>query len=199
MKFGAMRLRSVFDHHQFVPAGDVQNGIHIRGLAVKADREDSASALGDSGFDLPDVDVECTRIDIDLHRGRTCITDGGYSGKEGEWNGDDFVAWSDACCEQRQVQRAGSRIDPESVFDTAIRRELFFKCLGLFPQNELAASENARDGCIDFGFEFAILGGEINEGDHGANLIFAVCGGPSADPLARGRRARRPVDVQILS
>src|ERR1700693_1187260 len=76
--FGAMRLRHVFDHHQFVPAGDVQDRIHIRGLAVEMYRQNSASAFGDGGFDLPDVDVKCPGIDVDIDRGRPNVTNGSH-------------------------------------------------------------------------------------------------------------------------
>jgi hypothetical protein len=110
---------------------------------------------------LLDVDVECSGIDVDVYRRCSGVTDSRHRGEESEGDGDHFVAWSNASPEQRQVQGAGPGIDADGVVDTAIRRELFFKRLGLGAQNELAALENARDGGVDFGLELAILRGEI--------------------------------------
>ncbi len=56
--FGADGLGGVFDDHEAVAAGDLQDGIHVGALPVEMHGNDRLGVGGDLGLDLANVEVE---------------------------------------------------------------------------------------------------------------------------------------------
>ena len=109
-------------------------------------------------------------LDVHENRARSDVTDRRNGGDEGKGNGDDLIARSDACRQQRQVKRAGAGIDRDGMLRAAIGGELFFERCHLFSQDVLRGSKHVQDGGIDFRLDGGILRLQIEERDHATRL-----------------------------
>src|SRR5438128_5978973 len=68
------------------------------------------------------------RLNIDEHWLGTDVTDRPRGCNKCKRNGDDFVPCTNPAGDDRQVERACSRIDADTVANTAISGKLRFKC-----------------------------------------------------------------------
>ncbi len=155
--FGAVSLRGVFDHSQSAPACDLQDRIHVGSLAAEMDGKNCLGARGDRALDFRGVHREVARIDVDEHRPRAAILDRRDGRDERVRHGDDFGAGADACRQQRQVQRTGSRIYADRVIGAAVTREVLLERGDVAAQNELGAIQRAQDCCVDLRFDARVL------------------------------------------
>src|SRR5205085_7116227 len=79
--FGAMSMRRVFDHDEFVFAGDGVDGAHVARDPAEVDGDDRFGSRRDGALDLLRVDVERVELDVDEY-GRGVCRDGGRGGGE---------------------------------------------------------------------------------------------------------------------
>ncbi len=164
--FGAVRLAGVLDDHQSMPAGDLQQRIHVGRLAVQADRNDRLGLVGDRRLERRDVHREGLRIDVDEDCLGARVVDRRNRGHEGERDGDDLVAATDAGGEQGQVQRARAGVDRHADGRAAVGREFLFERRHLGAERERAALQHALDRGVHFGLDREVLGLEIDERNH---------------------------------
>ncbi len=165
---GTVRLTGIFDHHQAVPPGDLQDGVHVSRLAVEVHRDDRFGPLGDRGFDRVRVDVEGARIDVDEHRPRPGVADRRHRRDEGERNRDDLVARTDVRGKQREVKGARAGVHADTVLRLTIGRELRFERGNLGAQGELAALQYALDRRVYLILDRRVLGLQIDKRNHAA-------------------------------
>ena len=149
-----------------MPLCDVQDRIHVRGLAVQMHRENGLGSLGNRRLDRRDVHRESARIDVDEHRGCIHIVDRGHRCHEGEGDGNDFVATPDVGCEQRQVQGAGSGIHADTVRRLTVGRKLCLECGHFGTERELATVQNALDRGVHLVLDRRVLRLEIDKRNH---------------------------------
>jgi hypothetical protein len=119
---GAEALSGILDDRQAVPGGDGIDFVHIRRLAVEADRHDGAGPGGDRDFDLAGVDIAGVRFDIDEDRRGAEQGDDFGGGDEGERGGDDFVTRLDIEGHQGNQQRLGTGSDRNAVLRSRVSR-----------------------------------------------------------------------------
>ena len=93
-------MRCILDDFQIVGARDVEDAIHVAGVAGEVHRQDRADALVRAALehllDAGRVDVEGAGIDINEHRARAEIAENLGGRGEGERRGDNLVAGADA-------------------------------------------------------------------------------------------------------
>ena len=97
---GAGGVGGVLDDFQIVGARDVEDAIHVAGVAGEVHRQDRADALVRAALerllDARGVDVEGAGIDVDEHRPRAEVAEHLGGRGEGERRGDNLVAGADA-------------------------------------------------------------------------------------------------------
>ena len=87
-------MAGVFDDVEVVLLGDGHDGVHVGHLAKEVDGDDGFGFGGDGGGDEVGVDVVGFGVDIDEDGFGTDASDAACGGEEGEWCGDDFIAWA---------------------------------------------------------------------------------------------------------
>src|ERR1051326_5731346 len=133
-----MSLCGIFNDQQIVPARNFHNGVHVSSLTIEVDWQNCFGARGDSRFNQRRVHSERAGINIYEHRTSACVYNRGNAGHERERDGNDFIAGTDSCSKERQMQGAGSGVQSDALGYSAIRSEIPFKGLDFSTQNELA-------------------------------------------------------------
>ena len=65
--FRAVRLGGVFHHGETVPPGEGEDGIQVKGVAVKVDGQDGLGARGDGAFHEARVEVHGSGLDVHVN------------------------------------------------------------------------------------------------------------------------------------
>ena len=162
---GTKALGSVLDHRQVVTCSDGVDFVHIRRLAVEADRHDGFGLRRDGGFDLACIDVAGIGLDIDEDRHGSEQDDDFGGGDEGEGGGDHLVARLDAERHEGDEQGFGTAGDGDAVAGAGVGFEAFFEFADFRPHDVLAVVEHLLDARVDGGLEGLILTLQINEGN----------------------------------
>jgi len=169
----AVCLGGILDHFQIVPASDLENGIHVAGLAVEMHGNDGARVRGNSGFDLFRIDDERVFLDIEedgLGAGRG----NRFRGRNERMGGrDHFVPDADAERLQCQAQRVSSvpaagavqvRRGARCVLPLpAVLRKLDLEVPDILAANERAPRDDALDRGVDVVSDAQILSIEVDE------------------------------------
>ena len=71
----SVRLSRIFQYENFKFFGNRTNRIHIRGTAIKMDRNNRTRSRRDGPFNLPGIEIGSGRIDIHEHRPRAAVRD----------------------------------------------------------------------------------------------------------------------------
>jgi hypothetical protein len=171
---GAVRLRGIFDDDEAMTARDRQDRIHVSHRSMEMDRHDRLGARRDRALDPRRIHGPAIGIDIDKDRRGAAIEDGGGRRDEGQRNGDDLIAGSDAGSEQRQVQRRSAAVDGNAAIGAAIRGKGIFEGDDFRAENELSAVQDAGQRGIDRILGLAILRLEIEERDQRAVLAMST-------------------------
>ena len=66
--FGTMHFRRILDDDQLVPAGDIQDRVHVSRMAVDVHHQDRFATRCNPGLDLPGIHLPGTWIRIHQHR-----------------------------------------------------------------------------------------------------------------------------------
>ena len=131
----AGRVRRVLDDFQIVVARDLENAIHVAGVAGEVHRQNRAHApIGaalERLLDARGIDVEGARIDVDEHRPRAQVAEHLRRRGESERRGDNLVARTDAERPQRQMQRAGAMRKRERMLGAHVLGEFVLEAFGL--------------------------------------------------------------------
>ena len=97
---GTGGVRGVLDNFQIVGARDVEDAIHVAGVAGEVHRQDCADAFVGAALerllDAGGIDVEGAGIDVDEHRARAEVAENLGGRGESERRGDNLVAGADA-------------------------------------------------------------------------------------------------------
>jgi hypothetical protein len=158
--------------------------------------DDGASAIGERGVEVGDVDVEGRDLDVDENGNQAVLDDRVDGGRKAGGEGDDFVAGlelavAEAFGGQRgdgeQVRR-GTGVDEDGLADAGEASELALELFG-----EASGGEPEVERGLDEGFEFFFVkdaAGDRNEGRAGDKFArgegFAiVLGDHGADPAAQ--------------
>jgi hypothetical protein len=107
------------------------------------------------------VNVRGSRLNIDEDGGGTAIDNCFGSSDEGIRGGDHLVAFADTSREQRQMQRAGSGIQRNTVLHLAIFRESLLETLHFLTQNEARVQTDAVERLPNFVAQQAVLGLQV--------------------------------------
>ena len=142
----AVGLGSIFDDDEVMAAGDVQDGVEIRGLAMQVHRQDRLGAVGDRRLDLGDVHVEGVGVNVDEHRAGAGVVDRRHGRDEGAGDRDDLVPRTDPGRQEGQVQGAGAGVDADAEAPTAVGGKLLLERGDLLAQNELGGRQGLLDG-----------------------------------------------------
>src|SRR5579872_3224943 len=153
----SVRLGCIFDHDQVVSARDLKNWIHIGGLPIQMHGQNHLRSRRNRRLDRRGIHRERAWIDVHQYRSRARVQHGSNAGYKREWNRDNFVAWADSRGQQREMQCARTRIEPDALGGAAIRGELLLEIRNFMSEDELAALENTANRGIDFGLDAAIL------------------------------------------
>jgi len=82
----------VFDDFEIIPAGQLDDRIHIDWQTVDVDRHDGSGLGGDFFCELGDVHIPCGGVGINNDGDGPFFDDGGGTGNDGECRQDDLVA-----------------------------------------------------------------------------------------------------------
>ena len=105
--------------------------------------------------------VNVLGIDVDEYRRGAGIDNRGGGRNEGEGHGNHFVAWTNVRREQREMERARSRVDADGIGRSAVGRELPLERRDLFAEDELRAVQHTQNGFVDLRLDRAILASQI--------------------------------------
>jgi len=126
--FSAEDLGGIFDDRDVAVAGrDGVDGVHVRRLAIEADRHDRLGLGGDPGLDLGRVDVAGVGLDVHEDGGGTNQDNHLGGGDEGEGGGDDLVAGTNAECHQADQQGLGAAGDRDAVLGAGVGGQTLFQ------------------------------------------------------------------------
>ena len=165
-----MRLCGVLDDRQSVRARDVQDWVHVCRVSVEMHRDDCLGPFGHDIGETGGVERERVRCDVyEPYRG-TGFDDGRHGRDKREGYRDDLVARADTTGAEREIERAGSRLDADAVFHAAIVCELGLEGFDFRPQRIAAASQNPHDGGLDVGADRVVLCFEVYERNHGVSV-----------------------------
>ncbi len=93
-------MRGILDDFQIVCARDVEDAIHVAGVAGEVHRQNRADALVSAAlkrlFDAGGIDVEGAGIDVNEYRARAEVAENLGGRGESERRGDNLVAGADA-------------------------------------------------------------------------------------------------------
>ena len=101
----------VLDHGYAVPAGDLEDGVHLAGHAGIVHGHHGPGAGRDERLELRLVQVEGVGTDVDEDRAGTAEHERVHRGHEGERRHNDLVAWPDVQEQRGEFEgvRAGRR------------------------------------------------------------------------------------------
>ena len=88
------RLRSVLDHRNFLPSGDLQNRRHLRALTEQVDGQDGLGPRRDGPFEPRGIHVVSVRLDVHEDGLRAQARDGAGCRKERVRHRDHFISRS---------------------------------------------------------------------------------------------------------
>ncbi len=125
----ALRLGRVLHHFQLMPAGDFQDWIHVRRLAVKMHRQNGPGARSNGRLDEVGIQIVSLLAHVHRHRRGPGEGDTEPGGDESMRRHDDLVARPDVATAQNQVDCIQPVSDAEAVFDAAVLGKLGFKRL----------------------------------------------------------------------
>src|SRR5690349_19294535 len=114
---------------------------------------------------LPDIQVERVRLDVDEHRPSAGAQDGSRSGKEREGNGEHFVGGYDIGSHQRQFQGIGAGSATDRILRAAILGEALLEALDFAAQDEALRFDYARESSLYWFAQRLILARQIEQGD----------------------------------
>ena len=82
---GAVSLAGVFNHRDTAGFGDGEDGVHIRGPAIKMNGHDGFCLGGDGAVQKFGIEIGCGRINIDKNRFCAGVGDGFGGSQESAW------------------------------------------------------------------------------------------------------------------
>jgi len=158
---GAVRMRGVFDHPQPVGASQLEQRVHVDGLAVEVDGKQRPGAWRDAFRNARDVHVEGDGIDINEDGCRAAVGDGKDGGDVGVGDGNDLIAGTDAAGQQRQMQRLGAVGDAQAVRGATVGGEFLLECAYLRPQRVATGGQHGSDGGCYLILDLLILARDV--------------------------------------
>src|SRR5262245_53469910 len=169
----AVCLGGVLDHFQMVPASDLENRIHVAGLAVEMHGKDGARPRGNGGFDLFGIDHERVFLDVD-EDGLGTSRGNSFRGRNERVGGrDHLVPGAEAERMQCQAQRVGSvraacaiqvrRGTGGVLLLSAVAGKLELEVPDILAANERAPRDDTLERGVDFVSDAQILSVEVDE------------------------------------
>jgi len=154
-------LSGVLDDEEVVLLGKGGERIDVDELPEEVDREDRLGLRSERFGQLIGVNVE--RIGEDIHEHGHCaeLHDNFDARHECEGGGDDFVAWADACCLERDAKGVGSAVDGQPVLHAMHGRDAFFELFVEFAEHKSAAAQDAEHRRVHDFLYFTVLGLEV--------------------------------------
>ncbi len=104
--FAAGCARRILNQRNRVLLGDGSEPGKITWHAHLMDAKDCSCRIGNGGFNLVDINVECLRANIDEHRRGAAIPDAVGGGDEGMTDRDYFIAWSTPAASRARCKAA---------------------------------------------------------------------------------------------
>ena len=132
--------------------GDIEQGVHITGMAAVVDGQQHASLRGDAPLDVGGVDIESVLFDIAEHRVATRHQDRVIAGDESQRSGQHLAAL-DAAGDHGQVQRRRAGVEGDGVFDADVLGEALFESARLFAITDPARFQGCAQGFVFGRFE----------------------------------------------
>ena len=158
-------LTGVLEDEEPPRARDLQEGIHVRGVAVEVDGKDDLRARGDGRFDRRGMDVQGARVEVGEDGPRSDRDDGQGGEGGGKRRGHDLVARPHPEGLEAELQGLGAVGHRDRVPGGERLRELTFEGLAFGPEDEPAGVEHAGDGRVDLPPVGKDVGAEVHEGD----------------------------------
>ena len=173
-----MGLAGILDDDQFVLACDLQDGIHVGGLAVEVDWTNRTEGelhgfigliefvelIGFVGFigliemggakkiiEFLGIQVEGLGVDVDEDGGGADLGNGFGGGDEGVGHRDDSITRADSGGHEGEAQGVGAGVDADAVFGVAECGEGFLEVLDIGAADEGGALEGFGDHRDGFG------------------------------------------------
>ena len=171
---GAHGLRGVFDHRNAAGRGALQDRTHIGAAPIKMDRQNGLDRgmRRERVIQVPDVQVERVRLNIDENRPRTGAHDGPRCGKKREGDGEHFVAGPNIGGHQSQFQRIGAGGAADRVTRAAIVGEALLEALDFRAQDEALRFDHARESSLNRLAQRLVLARQIEQGNGPDTLSF---------------------------
>ncbi len=135
-------MRGIVDDDDVTRLRDGAQRIEVGRETAEVHRNDRLRTVGDRRGDVPRVDVQCSRIDIDDHRPGAEVEDHFRGRREGVCGDDDLVVAREADRFEGEVQRRGARVQRDGVFRTDERGELALELVYLLAGREPARLEH---------------------------------------------------------
>ena len=165
-----MRLGRVLHHAQSALARELEQRIHVGGLAVEVHGHDRARAVGDERARGGRVERERVALDVGEHGHGARVHDRLDRREERVRGRDHLVARADAAREQRREQRVGAVRDAEAVSRAAVGGELLLERHGVGPVEQLHPVEDRLELAEHLLLHRGEGGAQIDERDvHGCS------------------------------
>ncbi len=114
---------------------------------------------------LPDVQIERIRLDIDEHRPRAGAHDGSRGGEKREGDGEHFVAGTNIGGHQSQFQRIGAGGAADRETRAAILGEALLEAFDFSTQDEALRFDHARESSLNRFAQRLVLARQIEQGN----------------------------------
>ena len=155
-----MGLAGIFDHEQIVFCRKLKDRIHIRGLAVKVDRDNTGHSSFRRAIDqFSDSAIEFTSplneleerfrihriaLFIDIHKSdmRTGLGDRFRRRNERVWNSEDDVPGFDPRRHEREAECVRTAIHANTILRVTKSSELAFEFFHHWPADEAGVAKN---------------------------------------------------------
>ena len=156
-----LSLGRILHHRQTALCCQLQQRVHVCGLAVDVDRYDGPGPVRDPVLHPIDIQGETLRFDIRQHWPGAQLANRLGRSPEGVGSGDHLVPLPYIQGPQHQLQGIRAVAHPDAVIDVVVVGESLFKGLHLRAQNKGAVFHDFSQGGIYLWFYLLVLEGQI--------------------------------------
>src|SRR5438067_7191901 len=151
-----LSLSIVLNHLESAAARNGHDWIHISGLTIKMNRDNSLGALCDSFLNAHRINIAGFRIRLDWYWNCACVGNRKPRRDVGIRRDNNFVSWPDVQRSQDQVQSIQAITNPDAVFDPAIVRELLLEAVHFSAENVPSRIHEAKICFVQFRLQFNV-------------------------------------------
>ena len=159
-----VRLGGIFDHEKTMLTPKRQDGIHIRDLPEKMNRNEGSRSARERLFKKRRVHCVSALIDVDEDRAGAGVSDRFGGGHKGIGHGNDLIARSNPASEQGEPKCLRSAADTNCMLRAAKGCELLFELLDKSSASERSAVDDCGDRLIELSPQRSVVRVKIEEG-----------------------------------